>query len=67
LEEFALVAGGENFREARAARQRHRMMRKGKYIRERFGTTGCVGCGRCIRACLVHINIVDTFNAIKCA
>jgi sulfhydrogenase subunit beta (sulfur reductase) len=67
LEEFALVAGGENFREARAARQRHRMMRKGKYIRERFGTTGCVGCGRCIRACLVHINIVDTFNTIRCA
>jgi sulfhydrogenase subunit beta (sulfur reductase) len=67
LEEFALVAGGENFREARAARQRHRMLRKGKYLRERFGTTGCVGCGRCIRACLVHINIVDTYNAIKCA
>jgi ferredoxin len=67
LEEFALVASGENFREARAARQRHRMMRKGKYLRERFGTTGCVGCGRCIRACLVHINIVDTYNAIKCA
>jgi ferredoxin len=67
LEEFALVASGENFREARAARQRHRMLRKGKYLRERFGTTGCVGCGRCIRACLVHINIVDTYNAIKCA
>jgi sulfhydrogenase subunit beta (sulfur reductase) len=67
LEEFALVAGGENFREARGARQRHRMLRKGKYLRERFGTTGCVGCGRCIRTCLVHINIVDTFNAIKCA
>jgi ferredoxin len=66
LEEFARVASGENFREARAARQRHRMMRKGKYLRERFGTTGCVGCGRCIRACLVHINIVDTFNAIRC-
>ncbi len=67
LEEFARVASGENFREARAARQRHRMMRKGKYLRERFETTGCVGCGRCIRACLVHINIVDTFNAIKCS
>ena len=67
LEEFALVASGENFREARSARQRHRMLRKGKYLRERFETTGCVGCGRCIRTCLVHINIVDTYNAIKCA
>jgi sulfhydrogenase subunit beta (sulfur reductase) len=64
LDEFARVAGGENFREARAARQRHRMLRKGKYLWERFGVLGCVGCGRCIRACLVHINIVDTFNAV---
>lgn len=64
LDEFARVAGGENFREARAARQRHRFFRKGKWLRERFGTTGCVGCGRCIRTCLVHINIVDVFNTI---
>ena len=64
LEEFALVASGENFREARAARQRHRFFRKGKWLYERFGTPGCVGCGRCIRACLVNINIVEGFNAI---
>ena len=64
LDEFARVASGENFREARANRQRHRMLRKGKYLIERFDAPGCVGCGRCIRACLVHINIVDTFNAI---
>ncbi|MBE9507254.1 MAG: 4Fe-4S dicluster domain-containing protein [Chloroflexi bacterium] len=64
LDEFARVAGGENFREARAARQRHRFFRKGKYIYERLGMLGCVGCGRCVRTCLVHINIVDVFNAI---
>jgi ferredoxin len=64
LDEFARVAGGENFREARAARQRHRFMRKGKYLHEKFGELGCVGCGRCIRTCVVHINIVDGFNAI---
>jgi sulfhydrogenase subunit beta (sulfur reductase) len=64
LDEFARVTSGENFREARAARQRHRMLRKGKYLRERFNAPGCVGCGRCIRACLVHINIVETFNTI---
>jgi ferredoxin len=40
------------------------MFRKGKWLYERFGELGCVGCGRCIRACLTHINIVDTFNAI---
>jgi ferredoxin len=64
LDEFARVAGGENFREARSARQRHRFMRKGKYIYEKFGELGCVGCGRCIRTCVVHINIVDGFNTI---
>ena len=65
LDEFARVAGGENFREARAARQRHRFMRKGKYIYEKFGELGCVGCGRCIRTCVANISIVDGFNAIQ--
>ncbi len=64
LDEFARVAGGENFREARAARQRHRFFRKGKWLRERFDVSGCVGCGRCIRTCLVHIDIVEVFNSI---
>ena len=64
LDEFARVAGGENFREARAARQRHRFMRKGKYIYEKFDELGCVGCGRCIRACVANISIVDGFNTI---
>jgi ferredoxin len=64
LDEFASVAGGENFREARSARQRHRFMRKGKYLYEKFGELGCVGCGRCIRTCVTHINIVDGFNTI---
>jgi len=64
LDEFARVAGGENFREKRSARQRHRFMRKGKYIYEKFGELGCVGCGRCIRTCVANISIVDGFNAI---
>ncbi len=64
LDEFARVAGGENFREARSARQRHRFMRKGKYIYEKFGELGCVGCGRCIRTCVANISIVDGFNTI---
>ncbi len=64
LDEFARVAGGENFREARAARQRHRLMRKGKYIYEKFDELGCVGCGRCIRTCTAKISIVESFNTI---
>jgi sulfhydrogenase subunit beta (sulfur reductase) len=64
LDEFARVAGGENFREARSARQRHRFMRKGKYIYEKVDALGCVGCGRCIRTCVANISIVDGFNTI---
>lgn len=55
LEEFAAVAGGENFREERVARHRHRLMRKGNYLYERFGDIACVGCGRCTRECVADV------------
>jgi formate hydrogenlyase subunit 6/NADH:ubiquinone oxidoreductase subunit I len=64
IDEFATVAGGHNFREKRALRQRHRFFRKGKYQTEAYGLVGCVGCGRCAAACLVHITPVDTFNEL---
>ncbi len=64
LAEFARVAGGENFRETRGARQRHRFMRKGKYLYEKFEALGCVGCGRCIRTCPASISILEGFNTI---
>lgn len=64
LLEFAVVAGGHNFRERNSARQRHRFFRKGKYQMEAHGLVGCVGCGRCAQACLVHIDPVETFNEL---
>ncbi len=64
LHEFALVAGGHNFRESKASRVRHRLMRKGKYIMQVHGLLGCTGCGRCERACLVNITIPGTLNAL---
>ena len=51
LEDFAVVAGGHNFRPSRAARYRHRYYRKGLYVPRMIGETACVGCGRCITAC----------------
>jgi len=62
LDEFARVAGGENFREHQSARLRHRFMRKGRYLLEKYGELGCTGCGRCARSCLVHISPVNVFN-----
>jgi sulfhydrogenase subunit beta (sulfur reductase) len=64
LDPFAEVAGGENFRKDRWSRLRHRMFRKGKYILEQTGRAGCVGCGRCERACVAGISIKDTFVQI---
>ncbi len=64
LDEFARVAGGESFRKTRAQRQRHRFFRKGKYIPDMHGELGCVGCGRCARACLVDITPVGVWNAL---
>jgi NAD(P)H-flavin reductase/DNA-binding NarL/FixJ family response regulator len=65
LTDFAKVAGGENFRHDKASRFRHRIFRKGKYVLERYGMIGCVGCGRCATACLPDIaSPAEAFNAI---
>jgi len=65
LDEFARVAGAENFREHQAARLRHRFMRKGRYLMEKYGELGCTGCGRCARSCLVDISPVTVFNDLN--
>jgi len=64
IDKFAVVAGGHDFRNKRASRQRHRFMRKGKYQYEAFGFMGCVGCGRCALSCLVNITPIDTYNEL---
>jgi sulfhydrogenase subunit beta (sulfur reductase) len=55
LEDFARVADGHNFRNDRSTRFRHRIFRKGKYLPEKYGYFGCVGCGRCADACTADI------------
>jgi len=66
LTDFALVAGGGNFRKDKEARFRHRMYRKGKYVWERWSKLGCVGCGRCASDCLAEIaSPAETFNLLK--
>jgi sulfhydrogenase subunit beta (sulfur reductase) len=65
LRSFALVAGGHNFRADRTDRYRHRYYRKGKYIPEKIGEISCVGCGRCITACVSKIaNPPEIYNAL---
>ncbi|MGE4297137.1 MAG: 4Fe-4S dicluster domain-containing protein [Desulfovibrionaceae bacterium] len=65
LPSFALVAGDHNFRPQAMDRYRHRYFRKGKYIFDKIGELGCVGCGRCVRACTAGIaNPMEVFNEL---
>jgi len=67
LPDFALVAGGHNFRGERRQRVRHRWHRKFVYLYRQFGRPYCTGCGRCSRACTADINIVDVSNQLIAA
>ncbi|MDP2892407.1 MAG: 4Fe-4S dicluster domain-containing protein [Bacillota bacterium] len=61
---FATVAGGESFRPERAARQRHRYMRKFNYAFDKYNRYFCTGCGRCSRTCMAKINLKETINTL---
>ena len=66
LQDFAKVATGENFRETRAARYRHRFFRKGLYLFKVLDDVACVGCGRCSSSCLADIaDPVDALNQLR--
>jgi ferredoxin len=67
LDGFTKVAGGHEFRKKRANRLRHRLYRKGKYVPEKIGSKipACVGCGRCVGACLPDIaNPINVYNRL---
>jgi sulfhydrogenase subunit beta (sulfur reductase) len=61
--DFAVVAGGHNFRGERVDRVRHRWFRKFVYLLREHGRPFCVGCGRCSQACTAGISLVDVINA----
>lgn len=65
LKAFAEVAGGESFRPKPADRLRHRVLRKGKYLLEKYGKSGCVGCGRCDRSCVAKISIREVYTQLS--
>jgi sulfhydrogenase subunit beta (sulfur reductase) len=66
LDGFTKVAGSHEFRKNRADRFRHRLYRKGKYVPSKIGgEIACVGCGRCVSACLPDIaNPVKVYNRL---
>jgi len=65
FKEFALVAGGYNFREDRAQRVRLWYTHKLKAFITEFGKPACVGCGRCIDTCVVDINVRTVVSKLR--
>jgi NAD(P)H-flavin reductase len=61
--DFAKVAGG-NFRPRRQDRYRQWLTHKFATWHEQFGTSGCVGCGRCITWCPVGIDVREELSVI---
>jgi len=63
--EYSMVAGGHNFREARADRLKLRFTHKLQAFVGEFGKPACVGCGRCIDICPVDIDIRTVAMRLK--
>lgn len=63
--DYALVAGGHNFRADRADRVRNRYYHKQEAFVREFGMPSCVGCGRCIENCPTGINVVEVFQQVR--
>ncbi len=64
LGNFAKVAGGESFRKDVSNRVRHRINRKFNFLMRKHGRPVCVGCGRCVRACLADISPKEIVEVI---
>jgi len=63
--EFTRMAAGHNPRPSQVERLRQRVSHKFKYLVEEFGRMGCTGCGRCVEACPVNIDIRSVLTEIE--
>ena len=59
IPEYTLQASGYNPRPTRMNRVRNRVYHKYNYFPKNLDVIACVGCGRCIDACPVNIDIID--------
>jgi sulfhydrogenase subunit beta (sulfur reductase) len=61
---YRRAAGGHNSRPTKPGRLRNRFYCKFCYYPEDFGPLGCVGCGRCVVACPVDIDIREIMRDV---
>ena len=62
---YRRIAGGHNPRAVQGQRLRNRFLCKFKYFPQQYQTSypvACTGCGRCIEACPVNIDITEILN-----
>ncbi len=62
--EFTHLAGGGPSRSSTRARYRHWLTHKLASWQDQFGSSGCVGCGRCITWCPPGIDLTEEVHAI---
>jgi ferredoxin len=62
--DFSYIHGG-SVRNSAKARYRQWLIHKLATWQDQFGTSGCVGCGRCITWCPVGIDITAEVKAIR--
>jgi len=62
---FTLHTSGHNPRPTQSTRWRQRVMHKFSYMPERYDLLGCVGCGRCSRACPADMNLKEELNELS--
>ncbi len=61
---YTLMAGGHNPRARKSQRIRQRFMHKLCFFEQRYGSSLCVGCGRCIESCPAAVDITKLISKV---
>jgi sulfhydrogenase subunit beta (sulfur reductase) len=62
---YRRVAGGHNPRAEKGQRLRNRFFCKFYYYPQQYGPLACTGCGRCVDACPVNIDITEVLEHVR--